>query len=280
MLLSMSVAVLALAALPGCRGDREDKPPRQFFPDLDDQPKWKSQSQSDFFADGRTMRPTVPGTVAFSRVGPISEDDWAEPWQIERQELLRDDPLLFEGTIADGTYANMMPVEVTADLIKRGEERFNIFCAACHGYTGDGKGMVGQQWSYPLPNFHDPKYIDTTINQGKDGYMFHVIRYGIAGANPGEANKMPGYAHAVNVQDAWAVVAYIRTLQASYSGSLADVPEARRQELERSRPSAPATPPATPPITAPATMPTSEPAAAPAPSAPAAPIVSAPGAAQ
>lgn len=256
------VASLALSAMPGCRGDREGKPPRQFFPDLDDQPKWKPQTKTEFYEDGRTMRMPVAGTVGYSRIGPVSEEDWAAPWQQERADLLKSDPLLYEGTTSQGTYADVMPVQVTAELIARGENRYNIYCVTCHGYTGDGKGMVGQQWSYPLPNFHDPKYSDRAVQQGKDGYIFHVIRYGVPGANPGDPTKMPAYGHAVNAHDAWAIVAYVRTLQAAYGAELTDVPDARRQELERARPSAPA--PVTP-------APAATPAAAPAPTAPAAP---------
>jgi mono/diheme cytochrome c family protein len=254
--LMCGVASLALSAMSGCRGDREDQPPRQFFPDLDDQPRWTPQSQSEFYEDGRTMRMPVPGTVGFSRIGPVSEEDWAAPWQQERADLLKSDTLLYEGTTSEGTYTNLMPVQVTADLIARGENRYNIFCAVCHGYTGDGAGMVGQQWSYPLPNFHDPKYVDTTVQQGKDGYIFHVIRYGVPGANPGDPLKMPAYGHSVDARDAWAIVAYIRTLQAAYGGDLNDVPDARRQELERARPTAPATPaPTTPAPATPAAAP-------------------------
>jgi mono/diheme cytochrome c family protein len=244
------VAALALSAMTGCRGDREDKPPRQFFPDMDDQPKWKPQSKTEFYEDGRTMRKPVAGTIGFSRVGPVSEEDWAAPWQQERADLLKGDSLVYEGTTPEGTYTDLIPVQVTNEMIGRGENRYNIFCAACHGYTGDGKGMVGQQWSYPLPNFHDPKYVDRSVLQGKDGYIFHVIRYGVAGANPGDPLKMPAYAHSIGVHDAWAIVSYIRTLQTAYAGSLDDVPDARRQELERARPTAPA--PAAPAPAAPA----------------------------
>ena len=247
-LLSVTAA-LAMSAMPGCRGDREDKPPRQFFPDLDDQPKWKPQTKTEFYEDGRAMRVPVPGTVGFSRVGPVSEEDWAAPWQQERTDLLRGDALFYEGTTGEGTYADVMPVQVTRELIARGENRYNIYCVVCHGYAGDGKGMVGQQWSYPLPNFHDPKYVDPTVLQGKDGYLFHVVRYGVPGANPGDPLKMPAYGHAVDAHDAWAIVAYVRTLQAAYKGALTDVPDARRQELERAKPATPAPAPAAPSTT-------------------------------
>src|SRR5690606_28449424 len=101
----------------------------------------------------------------------------------------------------------------TRALLERGEERFNIYCAACHGYTGDGAGMVGRRWSIPVPSYHDPKYSDSAQRTGKDGYLFHVARYGLK--NPDGSTRMPAYGHALDAQDAWAVVAYIRALQAS-----------------------------------------------------------------
>lgn len=233
----LGAGVMACAAvLGGCRGDREDKPPRQFFPDMDDQPKWGPQSKSDFFADGRTMRQPVPGTVPFGRTPVVTQADWAHGFMSERNDLLKPDPLTSEGTLADGTYVERIPIAVDFELLKRGQERFNIYCAACHNYNGDGKGMVGAQWSYPLPTFHDDKYkkadpTNPAQQLWKDGYLFHTIRYGIVDtAKPGEY-KMPPYAHAVSVRDAWAVVAYIRALQTSREGKIEDAPESARPAL-------------------------------------------------
>ncbi|MCC6677021.1 MAG: cytochrome c [Phycisphaerales bacterium] len=256
--------------LPGCRDTRSDKPPHQFFPDMDDQPKWIPQTRSQFYADERTMRQPVKGTVAFGRVQFINDAGWAAPFMRERDILLKDDDRIFLGVAADGSWLRDIPVPVTEALVKRGQDRFNIYCSVCHGYTGDGKGMVGDStkptgWSYPLPNFHDAKYTDKANSADRkayDGYIFNVARNGVILEGQ---QKMPGYAHALNEYDAWAVVSYIRALQAAQSGTLADITaEADRVELERRRP--PVAPPA------PEAAPTPAPAPAPAPaSAPAAP---------
>jgi mono/diheme cytochrome c family protein len=236
------------AGLAGCRGDRFDAPPRQFFPDMDDSPKWKPQTATDFFPDRRAMRPFVPGTVPFARGVSASPD--------ERAAFLREDAAFFEGRDANGYLWKIPPqVEVNIGLIRRGEERYNIFCAACHGYYGDGRGEVGKVWSYALPNFHDDRYKPNpadptaTENQRRDGYIFHVIRHGVPGATDGGL-KMPGYANAIGERDAWAIVAYIRALQATREGTRDDLPPELRSRYDanqraRSTPApAPSTTPA------------------------------------
>lgn len=203
------------AALAGCRGDRSSKPPRQFLPDMDDQPRWNPQSGTEFFVDGRVLRDPPEGTVAFgfAAFDPNAHagEDWAEPYLRERADLLKDDERFYEGKNADGSYLTHIPIEVTQSIIERGKQRFDIYCAVCHGFEGDGQGMVGRRWAAPVPSFHDPKYSDPSQDQGKDGLIFHTIRNGVVDTTG--AQKMPAYAHAVNERDAWAIVAYIRTLQ-------------------------------------------------------------------
>ena len=129
-------------------------------------------------------------------------------------------------------------------MIQRGQDRFNIYCSACHGYSGEGGkielidgvevqtgGMVGRRFNTPPPSYHDPKYQrESTERTGRDGYLFYTAMYGVEyGA------KMPGYAHALSADDGWAIVAYIRALQESRRGTLADVPEETRRVLERQR---------------------------------------------
>lgn len=235
-----------LGSLAGCRDDRESAPPRQFFPDMDDAPKWKPQTKSEFFADGRSMRRPVAGTVPFSRVNfapnlfhTDARPDWAAGYDMKRAELLKDGDNYYEGKGSDGLYIDRIPVEVTKEMLLKGQEKFNIFCAVCHGFTGDGKGVVGAQWSYPLPTYHDEKYKkpDPRTPGGqihKDGYLFHTALYGVFDVTG--AQKMPGYKHALSEHDAWSVVAYIRALQRTHEGVAADVPEAQRQILERNRP--------------------------------------------
>src|SRR3954470_16726593 len=85
---ALALALLG-AGLAGCRGDREEKPPRQFFPDMDDQPKWKPQSQSEFFVDGRTMRKPVAGTVPFGRNDFVTDAPWSKDFMDQRSDLLK-----------------------------------------------------------------------------------------------------------------------------------------------------------------------------------------------
>lgn len=236
-LVGAAALVVSVGTLTGCRGEREDAPPRQFFPDLDDSPKWEPQGKSEFFVDGRQMRQQVPNTVAFGRQGFVTQDDWADSFMQQRDDLLKEDAGYYQGKAKDGTYLAVAPVRFTKEDLLRGQERFNIYCSACHNYNGDGMGMVGKQWSYTLPNFHDAKYKDPKADQGRDGYLFHIARYGVPGGSleaPDYVNhKMPGYKHALSVDDTWRVVAYIRALQASRTGTIEDVPESLRDQVRQ-----------------------------------------------
>jgi mono/diheme cytochrome c family protein len=243
---------------------------------MDDSPKWKPQTGSEFFADGRSMRQPPPGAVAFGRVALVSDAGWAAPWMTQRADLLREDDAFYTGytgIAADGKfqYVDRIPVSVDAALIARGADRFGIYCIVCHGPAGDGKGMVGPpRWSVPIPSWHDPKYRDPNEPDGKnkDGFLFYTARNGVPGAGgnilptdtPDERRlkheqlKMPGYAHALSERDTWAIVAYIRVLQEARLGTPADIPADKRADLDRERerlireapPPAPATPPASP----------------------------------
>ena len=266
----------------GCREQRSEKPPRQFFPDMDDQMKWKPQAETAFFADGRTMRPHVEGVVAYASLD--LDPAWAESSPVakifaeQRADALKEDDAFYRGTsgttpTGEPIYLDYMPVPVTMELIARGRDRFNIYCVACHGYTGEGAtppsaqnvegtgGMVGRRWSYAPANFHDVAkgYLDRAQRAGKDGYIFNTIRHGVLntpavredpiklpdgsdGVLRTPSYKMPPYGHAVNERDAWAIVAYIRTLQASRSASIDEVPQGEREALLRTRPPEPPPP--------------------------------------
>ena len=260
----LTTACAAAASLPllsGCRGDRDDRPPHQFFPDMDDSPKWRPQTRTDFFPDGRAMRPPVSGTVPIARFGHATRDFLMQENPgfeavLERAELIQEDDAFFRG-ISGWTpdqkpiYLRRIPIAVDAALLQRGQERFNIYCAVCHGYQGRGEGMVGQRWTgLTVANFHDPKYTNPQEpdHKGDDGFFFFTAMNGVPGL-PGpegtplptddettraaklKAMKMPPYNHALTARDAWAVTAYIRALQASQGGRMEDVPAEQRDRL-------------------------------------------------
>jgi mono/diheme cytochrome c family protein len=272
--LLLAALAASAVALPGCRGDREDKPPHQFFPDLDDAPKFKPQTRNDFFPDGRSMRPTVANTVAFGRwdAAPGAEVQPGDPAMLaslapERDELLREDDAMYRGvrgTTPDGKplYVERIPIPVDEALLARGQERFTIYCSVCHGILGRGEGMVGQRWTgRTVANFHDPKYSDPKEpdQKGADGFIYHTAMNGVVDPTTG-AQKMPPYNHALSERDAWAIVAYIRVLQEQQRGSINDVPAERRRQLEQQLSAMPPAAPAPGPANAEGTK--SEPAAA------------------
>lgn len=223
-------ALMGAGLLAGCRGERFESPPRQFFPDMDDSPKWKPQSESDFYGDSRTMRPAVAGAVAFGRT--------PDPADRERADFLRASPAVYAGEESAGVWVKDIPLEVTEAMLRRGAERFNIYCSACHGYDGAGKGTVGQQWSYPLPSFHAPAYQKPRAGEAyaevtqRDGFIFKTIREGKREVS-GTGWLMPPYKHSVNVADAWAIVAHIRAMQETRRGTAADVPAEQRAKYDQ-----------------------------------------------
>lgn len=228
MLLGVAVLGSTLSALAGCRGDRTDKPPRRFFPDMDYQPKIKPQSETEFFVDGNSNRDLVEGTVPFGTSTHDSESLTDSPWASkivsDRNAMLKSDESFYFGLVAGSTdsetpqYLDRMPIELNMDLINRGQERYNIYCSMCHGYDGLGgdSGTVGRLWSIAPANITgDPRFLDRSVESGKDGYIFHIIRDGLY--TPDGTIRMPSYKHAVDEQDAWAIVAYLRVLQAAHN---------------------------------------------------------------
>ncbi|MBI1191468.1 MAG: c-type cytochrome [Tepidisphaera sp.] len=251
MLLVAGLSAGLAGVMTGCRGDRSDEPPHQFFPDMDDSPKWKPQSQTEFFANERTMRKPVVGTVAFGTVSfvPAPGEEWATHWKDKREDLLKDDLGFYQGISGydkDGkpVFVSKIPASVIVDaaLLKRGEERFNIYCTACHGYLGDAKGTVSPLYNPSPANFYDPTFYDPKNVRSLDGWIFHTIRWGKPGGGSDGKMNMPAYGHAVNERDAWAIVAYVRALEASREGTIEDVPEGMRDQLMKKRAAAGTTP--------------------------------------
>ena len=180
------LAGFALIVGAGCRQD------------MHDQPKYIPMRESTFFTDVRSARPLVEGTVARGH--------------------LRDDGLLYTGKL-NGADAAIFPFRVDATVMARGRDRFDIFCAPCHGRTGQGDGMVVLRGYRRPPSLHQDRLRDAPA-----GHFFDVITNGFG--------AMPDYAAQVKAEDRWAIVAYVRALQLSGRATLADVPPSERDKIQ------------------------------------------------
>jgi mono/diheme cytochrome c family protein len=166
--------------------------------DMHDQPKFIPLRESTFFGDARSARALVPGTVARGQ--------------------LHDDALFETGKVANAD-ATVFPFPVDAQVLARGRERFDIFCAPCHGRTGIGDGMVVRRGYRRPPSYHDDRLRNVPV-----GHFIDVMAYGFG--------AMPDYADQIGARDRWAIAAYIRALQLSEHAALADVPEGERGKLQ------------------------------------------------
>lgn len=180
LLLSVSVVIF----LTSCRGQQFQHQPVHPNMNMDQQERFEAQEKNPFFADGRSMRQPVEGTVARGN--------------------LRHDPAFSGGINEDSSYVTEIPVEVDRSFLYRGQDRYDIYCTPCHGKLGDGQGiiMTGGYGYVPAPSYH----IDRLRNM-PDGQLYSAIANGV--------RTMPAYAHQINVRDRWAIVAYIRALQRS-----------------------------------------------------------------
>ena len=165
---------------------------------MHDAPRYDPLEASPVFPKGSSAQPLVPGTVPR---GTLNEDE-----------------LLHTGRVM-GAVSDAFPFPITRVDLDRGEQRFNIYCAPCHGRTGEGNGMVVQRGYKQPPSFH----IDR-LRSAPPGYFYDTIANGFG--------VMPSYAAQVPVADRWAITAYIGALQLSQHATLADVPAADRAQLE------------------------------------------------
>jgi mono/diheme cytochrome c family protein len=202
------VVVTAVSVL-GFRGSMSTRPPLELVPDMDHQAKYKPQAESAFFGDKRADRPEPAGVVAFGRSG----------LQPDAKFLAADDHY-YRGRAADGSFARGFPNGITVNekLMERGQSRFTIYCAPCHGAIGDGNGITKQYGMGATPTYHDDR-----LRKMPEGEIFNTITHG--------KNTMFPYADKLEPADRWAVIAYVRALQRAQTGSAADVPSAHKSEL-------------------------------------------------
>lgn len=212
----ISVAVVSLA---GFRGSKSALPPIEIFRDMDHQPKYQPQHPSGFFADGNSARKPVAGTIpmGYAMHGSYLQAG-AKNGAFEPAAFANQPDYYNTGKFGD-SYGDGFPIEVTAKLIVRGQERYDINCAVCHGKGGMGNGVIGQYGMGAIANLHDER-----IRSMPDGQLFSTITNG--------KNTMGAYGPQIAIDDRWAIVSYIRALQRSQSVKLAEMPEAKQKELQ------------------------------------------------
>jgi len=160
-------------------------------------PRYDTFAPTDFFGDGRSERPSIPDTVARGQ--------------------LHLDEARYTGKV-NGKDIDYFPIQITEADLKRGQERFNIFCSPCHGLAGDGKGMLVVRGLRQPPDYRDPRLVNAPV-----GHFFDVMTNGYG--------AMYSYASRVPVDDRWRIAAYIRALQFS-SNAPAAIAQARTGEVK------------------------------------------------
>jgi len=183
----LGAIVLAAASLTACRQDMHDAP------------RYNPLRPSVFFANGSSARPLLTNTVPRGQ--------------------LKEDRHLYEG-IVDGKPAETFPFAITDAVLRRGQDRYTVFCTPCHGRTGEGNGMIVERGFRKPPSYHEDRLRNAPV-----GYFFDVMTHGFG--------AMQDYASQLPVADRWAIAAYIRALQYSQRATVDDVPADRRPDLDR-----------------------------------------------
>ncbi len=207
LLISMALIGAALGAaivgIAGFRGGLSRQPPIEIFPDMNRQLKLRPQEADAFFPNGVSSQLPPPGTIARS-----------EPIQTVKGPVypFEDSPVNTGRVNGTTNFIATNPLPVNEALLQRGRERFDIYCAPCHGRLGDGNGITKKIGDMPaVANLHDQRIVEMT-----DGEIFNTITHG--------KNTMGAYGPLVPVRDRWAIVAYLRALQLSWLGSTNDLP--------------------------------------------------------
>ncbi len=225
--LIFALAGIAMVAFLGFRGYHSSGTPIELFPDMVRQPKVRAQAPLGFFADDRGSRVPVAGTVPIGYEMPSAE---VEPSpgtlaaasnnpQPHRVAFSASNEYVDTGKMG-ANWGTGIPIEVTPQLMLRGEQRFNINCAVCHGPAAAGNGIAKQYGLATVVTLQDER-----IRNMADGEIFNTITHG--------KNTMMSYGPNVTVQDRWAIIAYLRALQRSQNAAIGDVPLEARGELEK-----------------------------------------------
>jgi mono/diheme cytochrome c family protein len=210
LLLLVALSLIPMGLIYKSLHARKAVPRIQIVYDMDQQYKYKNQTQNPFFADRVSDRPPPAGTVARGRL--YADEAFAKGFRVAG---------------GDTVFAEEFPLPVTRELMERGRERFDIFCATCHGLSGNGGGLVHLRaaslgegtWTPPTD------LTGETVAERPVGHIYNTIKNGI--------RNMPAYGPQIDPEDRWAIVAYVRALQLSRNATIDDVPAADRAVLTK-----------------------------------------------
>jgi len=211
-LLIFVVCVAAVIGIAGKRGTLMRKTPMYIFPDMKRQLKLRPMEPNNFFENGVSSQLPPDGTVVHAKPTIVGD----------KQVFPYEDSPVFTGKVPGTTnFVETNPFPITEALLKRGQERFNIYCSPCHGREADGNGITKKLGAMPtVANLQDARIVKFA-----DGEIFWVITNG--------RNTMYPYGPNVPVEDRWAIIGYLRALQLSHLGSVDDVPQAERGNLKK-----------------------------------------------
>lgn len=208
-----SLAFIPILILFDMRVGTFDKPRIHLIPDMDYQAYYKAQATNDFFADGRSARPQIEGTVALGQ--------------------LYEDTALHYGKDSEGEWVNEFPIPVTMEMMERGQRQYRVTCVLCHGESGIGDGVIanradrlmgagasGMTW-VPPSSLHDKAVIEQPLGQ-----LYDSITNGV--------RNMSGYRDQLSDEDRWAILLYVRAIQNARSATMDDVPAGDRDKVRAS----------------------------------------------
>ena len=216
------IAIIPPLMIARARVVKSSKPRWHTFIDMDYQPRFRAQTPSTLFADGRADRLPVPGTVARDQL----RDNDPLYRGVEQGAVIPDRLETDDGQDVPVPWVTEIPIELDEQVMHRGRQEFNIYCAPCHGRSGDGLGLVARRaMDLAQMTWRPPTSIHLDVVRTQPaGQLFHSITNGV--------RKMPAYGSQISVEDRWAIVLYIRALQRSQNAKPDDVPP---QELETMR---------------------------------------------
>jgi mono/diheme cytochrome c family protein len=209
---------VAVVGIAGFRGSHSRRTPIEIFPDMVRQNKVRPQTPSEYFPDQESSRLFPAGTVPHTAAYVIN----GQPLLVNGKPVYPyEDSPVNTGRIPGTTnFIATNPLPITRQLLERGQQRFQINCMPCHGPAGDGKGITSKYNMFSMANFHDQRLVNMP-----DGEIFNTITYG--------KNLMGAYGPNVVVEDRWAIISYVRTLERSQLASVEDVPEPDRAQFKK-----------------------------------------------